>query len=113
LGGGLRLGHRHGWQRHLGSEIVFPLDSLRNTLQHEGWARFARDGQQWRMSVSHIRHTQALPGREIEYRCALGWLAHPGRMLSGGGAIWSGARAVTCWKSASGCACTGIATGAR
>lgn len=87
LGGSLRLGHRHGWQRHIGSEIVFPLDSLRNTLQHEAWARVVRGGQQWRASVSHIRHTQALPGREIEYRCALGWLAHPGRMVSGGGEL--------------------------
>lgn len=44
-------------------------------------------GQQWRLSLAHIRHTQARPGQEIEYRCALGWLAHAGRALSGGGEL--------------------------
>ncbi|MCB9473946.1 MAG: hypothetical protein H6678_09060 [Candidatus Delongbacteria bacterium] len=86
---GLRLGHRHSWQRHLGSEIVFPLDSLRNTLQHEIWARQTMGGQQLRLSLSHIRHTQQIAERAIEYRCALGWQAIAGRMLRGGGdLVW-------------------------
>ncbi len=99
-----RLGHRVHWQRQAGSELLFELDSLRNTLGNEIWLRMPLGSfQHLRLSGMHLRHTLANPMRAVEYRLTGGWQLQLERLRAGGEAVWRPARRAIkerCWLNA-------------
>ncbi|MFA7330492.1 MAG: hypothetical protein WC326_05385 [Candidatus Delongbacteria bacterium] len=54
--GSFQVGHNVDWRRHVGTELVFSDDTLRNTINNELWIKWRRNRIQARLSGMSVQH---------------------------------------------------------
>ncbi len=80
--GRISAGHRADWKRHLGTELVFSDDTLRNTISNEVWVRVDRFRQNASLAGMLVNHLAASADRDTEYRLSLRWMYRVTRLVS-------------------------------